>query len=196
MDENNQFSRKEALLFLWEIAKVMLISLAIIVPIRYFLFQPFFVRGASMETSFLNGDYLIIDEISYRFNEPERGDVIVFRFPDDPNQFFIKRIIVLPGETIEISNNKIIIRSAQRPSGFALDESVYLSDKQYTSGNLRMKMDDNEYFVMGDNRVQSSDSRRWGPVNKSYIIGKAIFRAWPFSRLDTLEEVNYRYLNI
>ncbi len=195
MGENRQFNRKEALLFFWEIAKVVLISLVIIVPIRYFLFQPFFVRGASMEPDFLNGDYLIIDEISYRLDDPERGNVVVFRSPQDTSQFFIKRIIGLPGETIELSDNKVIIRSAERPSGFELDESVYLPDDQHTSGNLRIKMDDNEYFVMGDNRLQSSDSRRWGPVNESYLIGRAVFRAFPFDRFSGLEEPHYRYLN-
>jgi len=195
MGENRQFNRKEALLFFWEIAKVVIISLVIIVPIRYFLFQPFFVRGASMEPDFLNGDYLIIDEISYRLDDPERGNVVVFRSPQDTSQFFIKRIIGLPGETIELSGNQVIIRNAERPSGFILDESEYLSDSQHTSGNLRIKMDDNEYFVMGDNRLQSSDSRRWGPVNESYIIGKAIFRAFPFSRFSDLDEPHYRYLN-
>ncbi len=196
MEENSQFNRKEALLFLWEIAKVVLISLAIIVPIRYFLFQPFFVRGASMEPNYLNGDYLIIDEISYRLGDPERGEVIVFRSPDDTSQFFIKRIIGMPGETIELSGDKVVIRNAERPSGFVLDESVYLPDNQHTIGKLRLKLDDNEYFVMGDNRLQSSDSRRWGPVNESYIIGRAVLRAWPVGRFSTLEEVSYRYLNI
>jgi len=196
MGENGQFNRKKALLFFWEIAKVVLISLVIIVPIRYFLFQPFFVRGASMEPNFLNGDYLIIDEISYRFGDPDRGDVVVFRSPQETSQFFIKRIIGLPGETIELDENKVIIRNAERPSGFELDESVYLPDNQHTSGNLRIKLDDNEYFVMGDNRLQSSDSRRWGPVNESYLIGRAVFRAFPFDRFSGLEEPHYRYLNI
>jgi signal peptidase I len=195
MEENRQFNRKEALLFLWEIAKVVLISLAIIIPIRYFLFQPFFVRGASMEPNFLNGDYLIIDEITYRLGDPERGDVVVFRSPQDTSQFFIKRIVGMPGETIELTEDQVIIRNSERPSGFILDESAYLSDSQHTSGNLRLKLDDNEYFVMGDNRLQSSDSRRWGPVNESYLIGRAIFRAWPVSRFSGLEEPHYRYLN-
>lgn len=193
MYEESQFNRRETLLFIWEIAKVVLISLAIIVPIRYFLFQPFFVRGASMEPNLLNGDYLIIDEISYRFNQPERGDIVVFRFPDDPKQFFIKRIIALPGETVELAKDKIIIRSAERPSGFVLEES-YLEEGQLTVGTLRMRLDDNEYFVMGDNRIQSSDSRRWGAVNESFIIGKAILRAWPFGEFGTLEAAHYRFL--
>src|SRR3989344_8898539 len=97
-----QSSRNELLAFVWETIKVVVISLAIILPIRYYLVQPFFVKGASMEPSFEDGDYLLINEISYRFSAPERGDVIVFRYPKDRSQFFIKRIVGLPGETVEI----------------------------------------------------------------------------------------------
>ena len=82
----------EVWLFVWETVKIVLISLAIIIPIRYYIAQPFFVKGASMESAFQDGDYLIINEVTYRFSEPQRGDVIVFRFPEDPSQFFIKRI--------------------------------------------------------------------------------------------------------
>ena len=94
-------------LFLWEIIKITILALVIILPIRYFIAQPFFVKGASMEPTFEDGNYLIINEISYRFSEPQRGDIIVFRFPEDPKQFFIKRIIALPNETIEIKKNQI-----------------------------------------------------------------------------------------
>lgn len=194
MTEYNE-SKSETLVFLWEIIKVVVISLAIIVPIRLFIVQPFFVRGASMEPNFLNGDYLIIDEVSYRFNEPKRGEVIVFRFPQDPKQFFIKRIIALPGETIELNRKSVIIRNADNPSGFVLDESAYLSEPAIL-GTLRMKLDDNEYFVMGDNRLQSSDSRRWGPVNVSLIIGRSVLRAFPFSRFDTFGEIQYQFTDI
>src|SRR3989344_2860166 len=105
-DENHpQPDQREVVSFFWEVIKMVVLSLAIIVPIRYFLVQPFFVKGASMEDDFHNGDYVLIDELSYRFHSPERGEVVVFRFPQDPSQFFIKRIIGLPGETIQIRNN-------------------------------------------------------------------------------------------
>ena len=104
-----QRSRQEALAFIWETIKVVVISLAIIIPVRYFVVQPFFVKGASMEPTFEDNNYILIDEISYRFNDPERGDVVVFRFPEDKSQFFIKRIIGLPEETIEIKNDHVII---------------------------------------------------------------------------------------
>jgi signal peptidase I len=173
--------------FVWEILKVVIISLAIIIPIRYFLIQPFFVKGASMDPNFWDGDYLIIDEISYHFEQPERGDVIVFRYPLDPSQFFIKRIIGLPGETVKIADGEVIIyNKSVSEEGIVLDESAYLKDS-YTPGNLEISLGKDEYFVLGDNRIASSDSRRWGGVAKHYIIGRAWIRAWPFNRTGIVE---------
>jgi signal peptidase I len=146
-----------------------------------------------MEPNFYNGDYLIIDEITYRLEDPERGDVVVFRFPDDPGQFFIKRIVGLPGETIEIEGNEVVIWNETYPNGFILNESFYLSKDQHTVGNMRLKLDGDEYFVMGDNRLESSDSRRWGPVDEDHIIGRAVLRAWPVDRFMKLEGPSYGF---
>lgn len=182
--------KNEVLAFVWETIKVVVISLAIILPIRYYLVQPFFVKGASMEPGLEDGDYLLIDEISYRFNVPARGDVIVFRFPEDRSQFFIKRIVGLPSETIEVKNNKVMIYNTESSEGFVLAEN-YLDPNQETLGNMLIRLDDNEYFVLGDNRLASSDSRRWGPVDKTLITGKAFLRAWPFGRFDKIEGIMY-----
>ena len=180
----------EVVAFVWETAKIIIISLAIIVPIRYYLVQPFFVKGASMENNFHDGDYLLIDEINYRFNEPKRGDVIVFRYPENPSQFYIKRIIGLPGETVEIKTDKVIIKNDEFPNGFTLKE-YYLSENQRTLGEVTQKLGENEYFVMGDNRLQSSDSRRWGAVPKALIIGRVFVRLWPVTQITTVEKINY-----
>lgn len=184
-------SFSEVWLFIWETMKIVIISLVIIIPIRYYIAQPFFVRGASMEPTFEDNDYLIIDEISYRFNEPQRGDVIVFRFPDDPKEFYIKRILGLPNETIDIKDNKVFIFNKDNPTGFVLDESIYLDPEQKTNDPMRIKLDENEYFVMGDNRLASSDSRRWGPLNKYFITGKVFVRAWPINKIERFEVVEY-----
>lgn len=143
-----------------------------------------------MEPSFEDGDYLLIDEISYRFNQPERGDVIIFRYPQDTSQFFIKRIIGLSEETVEIKNHKVIIYNKKTPQGFPLDEK-YLSPNQQTLGDMVVKLDDNDYFVLGDNRLQSSDSRRWGTVNKTLIVGRAFLRPWPINRMAKFEGTKY-----
>ena len=180
----------EPLSFIWETVKIIVISLAIILPIRYYLVQPFFVKGASMEPNFENGDYLLVDEISYRFRPPERGEVIVFRYPFDPSQFFIKRIIGLPNETIEIRNDKVKIFDSSHPDGVVLEEG-YLASLEETQGDMVVRLKDGEYFVMGDNRLQSSDSRRWGTLDKKFITGRALIRLWPLGHITTIPEVNY-----
>lgn len=180
-------SWRYAISFIWETAKIVIIALAIIIPIRYFLFQPFFVRGASMEPNFEDGQYLIINEIGYHFHEPARGDVIVFRYPNDPSQFYIKRVIGLPKETVKIENGKVIVFNENNLAGFVLDEPYLSDENKFTSGNVDEKLDENEYFVLGDNRSASSDSRRWGLLPRHYIIGKAWLRAWPFNRVGVLD---------
>jgi len=135
-------------MFVWETVKVIIISLLIILPVRYFLIQPFYVQGASMEPNFFDREYLIIDEISYRFEEPIRGDIVVFRYPRDPKQFFIKRVIGLSGEQVEINNSEIVIFNSQNSEGFKLNEIDYLAKDVKTSGNLRVSLDNNEYYVL------------------------------------------------
>ena len=166
----------------WEVVRILLISLAIVLPIRYFIAQPFIVRGASMEPAFENREYLIIDELSYYFRTPLRGEVIVFRYPREPRQFFIKRIIALPHEQIEIHNGRIKILNQEYPDGFILDESYLGPGYRATFPNITISLSDDEYFVLGDNRNFSSDSRVWGALGKKFIIGRVLFRAWPVNR--------------
>jgi len=173
---------KKILLFIWEVAKIAIIALIIVVPIRAFIFQPFFVRGASMEPNFHDFDYLIVDEISYRFTEPKREDVIVFYNPSNNSQRFIKRVIGLPGETIKILEGSVSIKKTD-DDFFILDETAYLSENVKTPGNKEMLLEEGQYFVMGDNRGSSLDSRFFGPLDKDLIIGKESFRLWPLSIL-------------
>lgn len=170
-------------IFLVEIAQVVLISLAIILPVRAFLIQPFVVRGASMEPNFYDNEYLIIDELSYRFREPVRGEIVVFKYPSDPSQYFIKRVIGLPGETVEISENTVTIFSDEEPLGVKLEEE-YLGDVT-TLGKKRVELKGDEYYLLGDNRDYSLDSRKFGPVARDYIVGRVWVRGFPFSRIDT-----------
>lgn len=181
----------EIIAFLWETIKIVVISLAIIIPIRYYLVQPFFVNGSSMEPNFQTRDYILIDKLDYHLHAPKRGEVIVFRYPKDPTEFFIKRIIGLPGETVEIKNNRVIIYNAEYPEGFQLDESAYLPKYPEPMQNMRMKVDERNYFVMGDNRPHSSDSRIWGEVNKTLISGRAWVRLWPLDQILKVPPVLY-----
>lgn len=166
--------------FVIELAKVVLISLAIILPIRYYVVQPFYVNGQSMEPTFQNNEYLLIDELSYRFNAPERGDVVVFRYPRDTSKFFIKRLVGLPGETVTVSDGRVRITNAANPQGFILDEP-YL-EHQTTLGDSTFEVPQNQYFLLGDNRGQSLDSRVFGPVDQRYVVGRVWVRALPVSR--------------
>lgn len=174
--------------FVWEILKIVVISLLIIIPIRFFVIQPFFVRGESMSPTFHNGEYLIVDEISYRVGEPQRGDVAVFRFPRDTRQHYIKRIVGLPGETVAIQNGVVTIYNRENPAGEVLEEGYLVEN---TPGSVEVRLDENEYFVMGDNRDASSDSRRWGAVPEHLLIGKVWLRAWPIERAQAFEAPSY-----
>jgi len=173
------------LLFVWEILKIVIIALVIVIPIRYFLFQPFIVKGQSMEPNFENSNYLIVDELSYRFRDPQRGEVVVFRYPRNISQRFIKRIIGLPGEKIEIEAGVVMV------NGKILDESKYLLLGVQTSGDIQISLDENEYFVLGDNRISSFDSRQWGTLPRKNIIGRVYFRAWPITDLTKFEVPSY-----
>src|SRR3990167_9205500 len=164
--------------FFVEVIQIVLLSSAIIIPIRYFLIQPFYVKGASMEPNFYDHEYLIIDELSFRFREPVRGEIVVFRYPRDPSQFFIKRVIGLPGETVEVTDGNIIIYNTEHPNGLMLEED-YLEDEQ-TNGKERVTLGENEYFVFGDNRDASLDSRSFGPVTRKDLIGRVWVRGLPF----------------
>jgi signal peptidase I len=171
-----------------EILRIVILALIIVLPIRFFIFQPFVVKGASMEPNFDQGDYLIIDEISYRFREPKRGEVIVFRFPLNPSQRFIKRIVGLPGETIEIKEGKVIIKSEGEVQ--TLNEK-YLSSINFDGREYNFTLKENEYFVLGDNRNFSYDSRYFGPLNKKFIVGRVILRLWPIKNISKIEVPAY-----
>ncbi len=152
--------------------------------IRTFVAQPFLVSGASMADNFNSGDYLIVDEISYRFDDPKRGDVVVFRYPNDPSTFYIKRIVGLPGDRVKIDGGAVFI-NGQKIAEPYLDESVQ------TLGDSNLALEENHYFVMGDNRYHSFDSRSWGPLNEENIVGLARLRLFPFNAIGILERLAY-----
>ena len=177
--------------FVIELAKIAVIAFVIVAPIRYFLFQPFIVSGASMAPNFATGDYLIVDEISYRLSSPQRGDVIVFDASFIPNykgQRFIKRVIGLPGETVNILNGQVQITKDGQI--IILDES-YLPSNLQTIGEANITLKSDQYFVLGDNRDYSYDSRMWGVLSKNNIIGKASLRLWPINSLSEVTRPAY-----
>jgi len=167
----------------WDLLKFAVIALAIVIPIRMWIAQPFVVSGESMLPTFHNGEYLIVDEISYILGNVKRGDVVVFRYPGDTKRFFIKRIIGLPNEKISINNNEVTITNKDHPNGFKMTEP-YINEKVYTGSEYETK--DGEYFVMGDNRNRSSDSRYWGILPDKLLIGRAFLRLLPVGEISYL----------
>ncbi|MCX6754911.1 MAG: signal peptidase I [Candidatus Nomurabacteria bacterium] len=179
---------KEGLENFWELVKFAIVALIIVIPIRMFVAQPFLVSGDSMFPTFHNGEYLIVDELSYIIGSPHRGDVIVFRYPGDTKRFFIKRIIGLPNEEVSIKDGIVTIINKENPKGFTLVEP-YIDEKFNTTDNY--KTGDGEYFVMGDNRNRSSDSRVWAEPNTTkltnkLIIGRAYLRLLPLQNISYL----------
>ena len=165
----------------WELFRFAVIAFFVILFTRLFIAQPFIVSGPSMSPTFENADYLIIDEISYYLNEPKRYDVVVFRYPKDTKKFFIKRIIGLPNEVLEIEGSKVTVINSEYPQGLTLDDS-FVENKSENSMSIKLRED--EYFVMGDNRSASSDSRYWGPVTRNLVVGKAFARLWPIKNME------------
>ncbi len=166
--------------FLKEVLTFGAIALAIVLPIRLFIAQPFVVSGSSMDPTFHNGEYLIVDELSYYFHEPARGDVVVFHYPKDPKKYFIKRIIGLPGETVHIRANAVTVTSKDGT------ETTISEPYLVNLGNgddEDVTVDDGDYFVMGDNRPASSDSRIWGLLPRENLAGRAYLRLLPISRM-------------
>lgn len=189
---NNIFSRENSFTpeavskkpsMFWETMRLVLITIAIVVPVRMFIAQPFVVHGESMDPTFESGQYLIVDELSYNISSPKRGDVAILRYPQNPKIFFIKRVIGLPGETVSIDGNTITIFNTEHPDGFVLDEPYI----QFPSINvMEKKVPEGNYFVMGDNRAKSSDSRVWGTVPEKYMTGRALVRLLPMSTISLL----------
>jgi signal peptidase I len=177
----NQSPIKELGLFFWDLIKIVVIALAIIIPFRTFIAEPFVVSGSSMVANFHNKDYLIVDRISYRLKSPQRGDVIVFKYPKDTSQYFIKRIIGLPGEKVGISQGKVVIYNERNPEGKVLSESYILKGVETLGQPGPVLLGSGEYFVMGDNRTASSDSREWGILPKGDIVGKVWLRVLPLN---------------
>lgn len=178
-----------------DVIETVVVAAAIFVVVYLFLLQPHQVKGASMEPNFHDGEYILTDKISYRFSEPKRGDVIVFKAPTNPDVDFIKRIIALPGERLEVINNKITIFNDENTNGFTLSEPYEVMTPIAGGSHIRegkiVEVPKNSYFVFGDNRTHSFDSREWGSLQKKDIVGKAWVRYWPLSKLSVIKRVNF-----
>ena len=175
--------------FLFDIIETVVVALALFVVIYLFAAQPHQVRGASMVPNFQNGEYILTDKVTYRFREPHRGDVIIFRAPKNQELDYIKRIIGLPNEQIKIEKGSIYINNKRLEESYLPTGPIYAGT--YLQEGQIINIPDHEYFVLGDNRNHSSDSREWGPVPQKDIIGKAFFRYWPMNQIGLIHTPNY-----
>ncbi|OGV97487.1 signal peptidase I [Microgenomates group bacterium RBG_16_45_19] len=181
--------------FFLDIIETVVIALSIFLIVYLFLMQPHQVNGDSMIPNFHHGEYLLTDKISYKFNQPKRGDVVVFRSPpqaqcpEGAGCDFIKRVIGLPGDTVTITNNHVVVNNQP------LDETYIGAAIETRPGaymaNGPVTIPTGQYFVLGDNRPHSSDSRTWGPVEMGNIVGHVFFRYWPLNRIGQLEKTTY-----
>lgn len=168
--------------FLKEIVKFTLIAIVITIIVRTYIAGPFLVSGRSMDPTFKDKEYLIVDQLTYRFSLPERDDVVIFRYPLEPKTFFIKRLVGLPGETISAKDGVLTVVSTDNPKGITINDS-YVIPAHKTLDNFTVTLGPTEYYVMGDNRSESSDSRYWGPVDRKYIVGRPFLRLLPPTKL-------------
>ena len=163
---------------------VLAVGLALL--IRFFIAAPYVVNGSSMEPTFYDWHYLIVDKLAYDIHGPERGDVIVLTLPRDTSRSLIKRVIGLPGETVSISGSTVTIKNAAHPNGFALAEPYIDPNNASTNDHLQITLGDHEYFVLGDNRHVSADSRYWGKLPQSDITGRVDLRLFPLTKMSIL----------
>lgn len=176
--------------FFFDIIETIVLALAIFVVIYLFLFQPHQVKGASMEPNFYDGEYILTDKISYRLSSPKRGDVVIFKAPKSPDVDYIKRIIGLPEERVKITDGSIFI-NGQNLNEKYIPKNVVVSGGLFLSKEKEIIIPKDTYFVLGDNRSHSSDSREWGPIQRGDIIGRAFWRYWPPDRFGILSKVEY-----
>jgi signal peptidase I len=199
--EPEQPSRSERIgHVLWEIGKTVGTIALVALIIRIFLVQPFFVQGESMEPNFHDGDYLLVNQLSYKLGAPSRGDVIIFKAPPEPDTDYIKRIIGLPGETVDLKDGHFFITNQRHSTPVEVVESYEPAGTLTMSSNQQThwELGTDQYFVAGDNRGpgKSLDSRAWGPLPKQNIIGRAWFRAYPLAALGFISKPKYPGLSL
>lgn len=194
MEQENQFqqsNQQKSNIFkseLWDIIKTIIVFALIYFSIKGYVAQPFLVKGRSMEQTFSDGDYLIVDQLTYNFSEPKRSEVIVFHTEFIPGgserEYYIKRVIGIPGDRVVIKYGEVILYENNSSLPQTLDEEYIIDGlKTLSQDTVDVILKENQYFVLGDNRGNSSDSRYWGPVDKKYIVGKPFIRLFPFNTI-------------
>lgn len=192
VDNENLFATvsKKVVSFFFDFLETIVVALSIFVVVYLFLFQPHEIKGNSMEPNYHNDEYILTDKVSYRFREPDRGDVIIFRAPTNPDVDYIKRIIALPGEQVKIQNGQVYVNNQPLAEGYVEGTTPLLPASTMQEG-VPIVVADGELFVMGDNRAHSSDSREFGPIDMKSVIGRAFLRYWPPQQFAILSQARY-----
>lgn len=179
--------------FILDILQIIVFAVAIFLFVYLLILQPHKIKGASMEPSFHDGEFLLTDKLSYRFGEPERGNVVVFKAPINDRDEFIKRIVGLPGDTIKIKAGKILLNGEILEETY-LNLGVYTNSNRFAKEDIEVTVPEDEYFVLGDNRGHSSDSRFWGFIKRDAINGKAWLVYWPPGKAGIIKTPEYPML--
>jgi signal peptidase I len=164
-----------------DLLQSLVIAAVLALIIRSFLFTPFYIPSPSMEPTLYPGDRIIVNRLAYRLGEPQRGDIVVFRYPLDPSRDYVKRVVAVGGDTVEARDNVLYINGQPQPPASYLPPGVVYSD----FGPI--KVPPNNYFMMGDNRNNSADSRVWGTLDRKLIIGKAVLVYWPLNHIGLIK---------
>lgn len=185
MGFREQFSKENIIREIKEWAWSIAIAVVLTVIIKTFVIQAFKIPSGSMRPTLLEGDKLFVNKYVYRFDKPHRGDIVVFKYPEDPKKDFIKRLVASSGETVEIRDNKLYVDGKALEGPFA--QFRYYNHGPYGDPFQKIHVPADSYYVLGDNSASSQDSRFWGFVPKNNVVGKAVFRWWPLNRIGKLE---------
>lgn len=181
--------------FFLDIIQTIVLALSLFIIIYLFLLQPHQVRGSSMYPNFHDGEFLLTDKISYRFGEPQRGDVIIFKAPPSESCAeieceYIKRIIALPNDTVMVKNGQVYVNDQLLAEEY-LPKDLITSQGSYLLEGVKRKIPEGEYLPLGDNRNHSRDGREFGSIPRQTIVGKAWLRYWPFNKIGVIPQIIY-----
>ena len=175
-DENDRSEQGNQLSTLKEVLESIVIAVVLAIIIRMFIIEPYYIPTGSMEPTLMVNDRIIVSKVNYHFTEPKRGDIVVFKYPKDTTRSFVKRLIGLPGDVVEIKDSMLYVNGQATP-----EEYLPLGLEYADFGPVQVP--ENNYFMLGDNRDNSEDSRYWGFLPQDLMVGKAVFIYWPVERL-------------
>ncbi len=183
MKITKEMVKREVKEWAWAIGVALILTLIL----RTYVIQAFKIPSGSMIPTLKVGDKLFVNKYVYRFEEPQRGDIIVFKFPSDPKKDFIKRLVAKPGDTIEIREGHLVVNGETQEASTPFAQFYYYNHGPYGDPGQKIIVPPDSYYVLGDNSANSTDSRFWGFVPKKNLLGKAIFRWWPANRIGKIQ---------